>query len=173
MAIKNKNKKGFALLVSVIFMSVMLALGLAISSLGYKQQILASTAVESQYAFYAADAGMECALYADQGQGQNIFAYEKYNASGISMNCDVSSPSVSMTLLNENTSAAVVISTATLPLDNNTHCANVTVYKYKNPQLPTGITTHIFSQGYDVPCSTVASPPNGARFVARGLDIHY
>ncbi len=58
-------------------MSVMLAFGLALGSLSYKQQVLASSAVESQYAFYAADAGLECGLYADQQQ--NLFAYPQSN----------------------------------------------------------------------------------------------
>ncbi|MCX6787231.1 MAG: pilus assembly PilX N-terminal domain-containing protein [Candidatus Kaiserbacteria bacterium] len=62
-----KNKKnGFALIIAVIFMTVMLTLGLTMSSLGYKQELLASTAIQSQYAFYAADAALECVLYIDQ-----------------------------------------------------------------------------------------------------------
>src|SRR5580658_7382511 len=68
-----QTQRGFALLIAVIFMSVMLSFGLALGALAYKQEVLASSAVESQYAFYAADAGLECALYADQVQ--NLFAY--------------------------------------------------------------------------------------------------
>ena len=59
-------QRGFALLVAVVFMSVMLSFGLALGSLSYKQQVLAGASVQSQYAFYAADAGLECALYEDQ-----------------------------------------------------------------------------------------------------------
>ena len=71
MAIK---KKGIALLVTVIFMSVMLAFGVTLASLAYKQSVLASTAAQSQTAFFAADAALECALYADQRQGAYIYA---------------------------------------------------------------------------------------------------
>src|SRR3989344_5216944 len=56
------SSRGFALLIAVIFVSVVLALGLSLGSLGYKQQILASGGIQSQYAFYAADAALECAL---------------------------------------------------------------------------------------------------------------
>ena len=70
MAIK---KKGIALLVTVIFMSVMLAFGVTLASLAYKQSVLASTASLSQVAFFAADAALECALYADQRQGPSIY----------------------------------------------------------------------------------------------------
>ncbi|HQU07707.1 MAG: hypothetical protein B7X04_01715 [Parcubacteria group bacterium 21-54-25] len=54
--------KGIALLVAVIFTSVMLAIGISLASIGYKQTILSSTASESQKAFYAADTALECVL---------------------------------------------------------------------------------------------------------------
>ena len=53
MAITNK-KRGIALLVTLIFMSVMLAFGLTLASLAYKQAVLASNATKSQQAFFAA-----------------------------------------------------------------------------------------------------------------------
>ena len=78
MGINMKKKNGFTLLIAVIFMAVVLSIGLALGSLGYKQAILASSALESQYAFYAADAGLECALRADEQD--NAFAYANYNS---------------------------------------------------------------------------------------------
>jgi len=157
-----QKKRGFALLIAVIFMSVMLSFGLALGSLSYKQQILASSAIQSQYAFYAADAGLECALYADQQQ--NLFAYPpSAPPSAPSMTCDGSAP-VSASF-SYTPSQFVVLNRVSL--DSNKRCADVTVYK------PSGAgTTYIFSQGYDVPCSTV-SAPSGARFVARGLNVRY
>ena len=53
-----KTQRGFALLIAIIFMSVMLSFGLALGSLAYKQQVLASSAIQSQYAFYAADSAL-------------------------------------------------------------------------------------------------------------------
>lgn len=158
----NLEPKGFALLIAIIFMSVMLAFGLALGSISYKQQVLASYAVQSQYAFYAADAGLECALYADQQE--NRFAYPSSDPpSPPAMTCDGSSP-ISATKI---WSASQWIVTSRLSLDSNKRCADITVYK------PNGAgTTYIFSQGYDVSCSTVASP-SGARFVARGINVHY
>jgi hypothetical protein len=58
------------------------------------------------------------------------------------------------------------------PLDSNAHCADVTIYKYSQPQPPSNTTTYLYSQGYDVPCNTVSSPA-GARFVSRGEESHY
>jgi Tfp pilus assembly protein PilX len=161
------GRQGFALLIAVIFMSVMLSLGLALGSLGYKQQVLASGAIESQYAFYAADAALECALYADQQQ--NLFAYNSNLAAPApSMICDNAAP-VSTTVISHTTSQWVI--STRLSFDSNKHCADITIYKY-SAQQSNGITSYLFSQGYDVSCSTVASP-NGARFVSRGISSYY
>ncbi|MBI3572366.1 hypothetical protein HY091_02435 [Candidatus Kaiserbacteria bacterium] len=157
------SRRGFTLLIAVIFMSVMLSLGLALSSLGYKQEVLASSAIESQYAFYAADAALECALYADQQQ--NLFAYdENLSAATPTMTCDGSIP-ISATTLSHTLSQWVT--TSRLSLDSGKRCADVTIYK------PNGAgTNYLFSQGYDVACSVVASP-GAARYVARGLEAQY
>jgi len=155
--------RGFALLIAVIFMSVMLSFGLALGSLGYKQQVLASSAIASQYAFYAADAALECALYADQRQ--NLFAFPPSDPSSApAMTCDAAAPvSASKSL-----SVSQWVVTNRLSLDSNKRCADVTIYKYSAP-LSSGATTYIFSQGYDVPCSDVGN----VRFVSRGQSAHY
>jgi len=167
MAIKNK-KNGFALLIAIIFMSVVLSLGVALGALGYKQQVLASGATESQYSFYVADAALECTLYADQQQNLFIYALHDGNNPPNLITCD-NEPA---TQLNYDYNATRLYVSERFSLDSNTRCADVTIYKYKNPQPPTGLTTYIFSQGYDVPCSTVNSP-EGARFVSRGINAHY
>lgn len=162
-----KSDKGFALLIAVIFMSVMLSLGLSLGSLGYKQAVLASSAIESQYAFYAADAALECALYYDQRL--NSFAYPPPNPppTAPAIQCDNTSPVSSPVVYN----ASYWKIAYRFSLDSGENCADVTVYKYSSPQAG-GITTYIFSQGYDVSCATVAAP-NGARFSSRGLSFHY
>ncbi len=159
MAIKN-TQRGFALLIAVIFMSVMLSFGLALGSLSYKQQVIASSAIQSQYSFYAADAGLECALYADQKE--NRFAYpSSAPSSAPAMTCD---SSISATF---SYTASQFIVFNRISLDSNKRCADITVYKPNGAGM-----TYIFSQGYDVSCSTVESP-GGARFVARGLNVRY
>lgn len=163
MAIKNK-KRGFALLVAVIFMSVMLTFGLALSSMAYKQQLLASGAVASQYAFYVADAALECLLYADQQQ--DLFVYPVSAPSVAPILSCVGSPVYGIPTFSYSASNFIV--TTRLSMDSGKHCADVTIYK---PAPNTG-TTYLFSQGYDVSCATVASP-NGTRFVARGLSAEY
>jgi Tfp pilus assembly protein PilX len=155
---KQKREAGVALLIAVIFMSVMLAIGLALGSLSYKQQVLASGAIQSQYAFYAADAGLECALYGDQ----KLDLFNPFNGQA-TLSCDNQNFLISTTSVGTD-----IVSSARLTLDNNTRCADITVYK---PSSGTGM-TYIFSQGYDTSCSIVSSP-SGARFVARGISTSF
>lgn len=165
---KTSSRGGFALLVAVIFMSVMLALGLTLSSLGYKQQVLASSALESQNAFYAADSGLECGLHFDQRL--NYFAYPSDpNTPAPLMYCGlVGSLPVSSEVLLHDAEKWVVVTRIAYASGIYARCADVTVYK---PATNPG-TTYIFSQGYNVNCSVVADP-QGARIVSRGLATHY
>ncbi len=58
--------RGMTLLIAVILSSVVLSVALSLLDISYKQILLASSAKQSQYAFYNADAALECALYWDQ-----------------------------------------------------------------------------------------------------------
>ena len=61
---KFKNR-GFTLLFAVLIAGVLLSVALAIFSQMYKSLLLSSASKESLAAFYAADSGIECALYWD------------------------------------------------------------------------------------------------------------
>lgn len=50
---------------SVMIASILLALGYEIYNLAVKEVTLSSAGRESQFAFFAADSGIECALHAD------------------------------------------------------------------------------------------------------------
>ena len=160
-----QKSSGFALLVAVIFMSVMLSIGLTMASLGYKQTILVSAALGSQKAFYAADTALECALYYDQRP--DVFNYANGGSQATTM-CD--GTEVRFDPLPQS-GTRPLIWTGTYSIDDDTRCAEVTVYKY-NPASGRNPKTYIFSEGYDASCGTVFDP-DGARFVARGLEIHY
>lgn len=62
----NKNKKaGFTIFFAMLVASLALAVGLAIYDLTARELDLSAAASQSQYAIYAADTGVECALYWD------------------------------------------------------------------------------------------------------------
>lgn len=59
------SARGFTLLLAVLVSGILLALGLAIYNIVAKDLVLSSSGRESQFAFYASDTGIECALYWD------------------------------------------------------------------------------------------------------------
>ena len=59
--------KGYALILSIVVSSVVLSIGLSLLNIVQKELILSATGRDSQFAFYAADSGVECALYWDIG----------------------------------------------------------------------------------------------------------
>lgn len=160
----NNTQRGFSLLIAVIFASVMLTFGLQLASLGYKQQTLSTSSLRSQYAFYAADAGLECALTADQQQ--DLFAYPiSAPSSAPATKCDNASALASSFSYD----ATRLLVSYRFNLDSSTHCADVVVYK---PNPLSGAKTYIYSQGYDVSCAVVANP-GGKRFAYRGIKASY
>ncbi|MEY2702091.1 MAG: hypothetical protein RLY43_724 [Bacteroidota bacterium] len=59
------DKKGFTLLFAILVSVMVLAVGASIINISLKQVILSSAGRESQFAFYAANTGLECALFWD------------------------------------------------------------------------------------------------------------
>lgn len=58
-----KVEKGFALLITLVVVSVVLAIGLSLLFVTNKQYLLAVTAIESEKSFQAAQVGLECMRY--------------------------------------------------------------------------------------------------------------
>lgn len=61
--IYKKNNKGFALLFTIVVVSLLLAISIGISDITYKQQMLSSLAEDSKIASNQADNALECGLY--------------------------------------------------------------------------------------------------------------
>ncbi len=59
------DNKGFTIFIAMIIMATLLLISSSVVSLAVKQATLASAGRSSQAAFYAADSGIECALYWD------------------------------------------------------------------------------------------------------------
>lgn len=68
--LQTQKNKGFAMLFTVLIISVILSIALGIADLTFKQTILSNLAKNSQLAFYQADSGVECGMYYDVTQGQ-------------------------------------------------------------------------------------------------------
>ncbi|MBI3075057.1 MAG: hypothetical protein HYY92_02495 [Parcubacteria group bacterium] len=61
----SKLKSGYALMLSIVVSSIVLSIGLSLFNIVQKELILSATGRDSQFAFYSADGGIECALYWD------------------------------------------------------------------------------------------------------------
>lgn len=58
-----RTKNGFALLITLVVVSVILAIGLSLLFVTTKQYLLAVTAIESEKSFQSAQIGLECMRY--------------------------------------------------------------------------------------------------------------
>jgi Tfp pilus assembly protein PilX len=58
-----KTQSGFALLLTLVVVAVLISIGLSVLDLSIKQIRLSGTAKDSEVAFHAANAGLECATY--------------------------------------------------------------------------------------------------------------
>lgn len=151
-ALAARGPRGFALLVAVIISSVALAIGATLASIAYKQVLLASSAQDSTSSFYAADAGLECALYWDQQY--DAFDYTKPSSS---ITCGGTSAAISFV------SKTAATSTVSFhwPINAAGPCVDVTVAKNVSGRAA------IYSVGHNT-CD-LADP----RLIERGLDAEY
>jgi Tfp pilus assembly protein PilV len=67
-----KQQSGFALLITILVLGVVVAVTLAIVELSLKQLKLSVDSTDSEIAFHAANAGLECARYVRRIESDNI-----------------------------------------------------------------------------------------------------
>ncbi len=148
--------RGFTLFVGLIIASSLLLIATGVVNLALKQSLISSSGKESQLAFYAADTGMECALYWDISNPNGVSAFSiETGTSGIECNHDISNPDNIWTV--GGTSESTIGPITFLP---ESYCAIVTVHK-------DGETTIIESKGYNT-CD-LANP----RRVERAVRAQY
>lgn len=89
-----KSDHGYALLLAVLIINIILAMSLGIFSISLKELILASFLKDSQKAFSAADRAMECALYWDRAYPQNGMPYTIFPTSSAYVDVPLGSPDI-------------------------------------------------------------------------------
>ncbi len=168
--VAQEGRRGFALLVAVLISSVVLAVGLSMLNITLKQFVFSGVGRESEIAFYAADAGMECALYWDASLAGGIFDLSAPSATSFScMGVNNTAPSggssgVSKEFQYDWQSSGQPV------------CTKMSITKYLGPDAPSGHScdtgatcTEIESRGYNRACSQLNSP----RVVERALRANY
>ena len=82
------KNKGFTLFIAMIVMGTLLLIASGVIGLAVKQALISASGRESQHAFYAADTGIECALYWDVQSPTGSSAFSPSTGSIIECNRD-------------------------------------------------------------------------------------
>lgn len=173
-----KKHTGFALLMSVIVTGTLLLIVYALSNISLKELILTYTGRESQVAFYAADTGVECALFWDlKNPGNGNSAFDPFNGPSV-ISCNGNTiqagdsvptvPTPTLALVGgggiNNSTSTFYINLEPLNDSGSGPCAIVRVGKTK---VGSATTTTIMSRGYNT-CDL-----QNTRRLERGLRVIY
>lgn len=173
------SHRGFTLLYSVLVVGILLTVGLAMLDISVRQLILSASARESKQALYAADSGVECALFYDlKPVSGSVFATS--TAGSIVCNNQAITTSSQMVPTNPPTPSRIggggnanPISIFFLDFNLGTpplpYCAVVTVEKKSDTSDPTNpyIKTVVESRGYNT-CDV-----SNRRRVERAIRVLY
>ncbi len=141
-------------MLAALIASVTLALGTAIFSLAQKELTLSSVGRDSQFAFYAADTGAECALYWDI----RFQLFPTTTATTKNLACDNEAKTTTAT----SEDGAIVSS---FEFEPNGYCAKVRVTKKAtNPR------TVIHVDGYNTTCANIETSSHA---LERSVDLKY
>ncbi len=188
----NTTQRGFTLLIAALVASVVLSLASAIFSIAQKQVTLASLSQQSQYAFYAADTGAECALYWDVRDayfapvtpttvtplcdGTTLFSAPPYTIASPATYAPSSNPeyttTFSLQLKNGDCATVSVIKCQGGLLDSGVCCPYGVTNGVCNSSgtTMTTISTQIRSNGFNVACSSVATSQT---VLQRSVELNY
>ncbi|OGG79787.1 hypothetical protein A3A39_04615 [Candidatus Kaiserbacteria bacterium RIFCSPLOWO2_01_FULL_54_13] len=164
--VRSRAERGFTILMAALVASIVLSLGTSIFGLVQKSLVLSSIGRDSQFAFYAADSGAECALYWDVRR--NYFAtsappdivFPQPMCDGQSF-CDELSDLC--------TRSGSYPQTMSFQLEPNSYCANITVEKSLDPD--TGaVRTIVHADGFSRRCDSIL---DSSRVLQRSVELHY
>lgn len=171
---KQKKEKGFTLLFAVLLAVLVLAVGTSVINIAMKQVILTGIGRESQFAFYAANTGIECALYWDY-RDLGIFATSSLSEEPDNETKEATSCAEDYNLFENNGVSNLSVpdkninyAKSSFKIEFKTpiqYCAIVSVLKKQVND--GGINTTIESRGYNT-CDE-----NNSRRIERGLQLSY
>lgn len=158
---KTTTRRGFTLLLAALVASIVLSLGSSIFLIAKKQVTLSSLGRDSQFAFYAADTGAECALYWDiRHSAFGATAPANATCDGIPMTQTVASGDRSVAPYEIHFQMNLFTSAG-----GSGNC--VDVYVSKNTSNPF---TVIHADGYSTPCNLIDT---SARALQRSVELQY
>ena len=160
-----KQHNGFVILFTILIAAIIMVIGIGIYSIASRETVLSGTAREAQYAFYAADAGVECALYAQslENAGTTVFA-----TGAPAFDCGLNPVSITS---GDGTFATPYVFNVYVDASKKT-CAQVNVFEY-TPVGGGGPVRRVIAQGYNI-CRPDGTPlTTNPILVERDLDASY
>lgn len=160
---KNKNylnNRGYAILFTVILISIISAISIGLSNTNFKQLTLSSGFRDSQTAFYESDMATECGLYADTQKKTEL-------DNGTPINCGVDKNGNSFTLNVNKTNISGGVKYTLTPngmSNSNDPCFRIVINKYTST---TPVKTTTQASGYNI-CDLSAK-----RTVERTIEVNY
>lgn len=158
---KGRSQAGFTLLLAALVSSIVLALGAAIYQLASKELELSSLGRDSQYAFFAADTGAECALYWD--------VRHDYFATSAPASVVAPDPRCATQSFTATGRAAAYPYTMSFQIEPGGYCTNVSVTKAQDA-VSGIVSTTIHADGYSGTCANYST---NARSLQRSVELHY
>lgn len=163
----SQTEGGFTLLYATLVSALLLSISLAVFNIGNKELLLSSTERDSQFAFYIADTGIECALYWDFGvPGNSPFPLNENQSlpgSGSGYNCAGIDISNNWTVTAATPNAATTTFEIAIDVNGETRCVDVIVGKQDTPRK-----TVLEARGYNTSCSSAS-----LRRVERALRVNF
>ena len=165
---QKKAQRGFALLVAIVLSSVAAVITFALTSLAYKNLVLASDATQSQFAFYAADSALECELLGDKGNVSFPYQSGKSNLTNATIQCEGNPVTLQAKWYDSDTIEYQSQFNININGDSTgTRCARITVYKQDGS--PGHTETSIYGEGLNLSCTDTNNP----RVLERGIKASY
>jgi hypothetical protein len=168
---KRSSSSGYTLLFTVLITSIILSIALGISRVSYTELVLTSVSREGSRAFFAADSGLECGLYADLES--NVFALSPtsdFYCAGL----DFFGEETELDLISNKNRFNFEIDLS------GDACARIYVYKdWEIDEFPGETFTRVESLGYNRSCEIVESTFTGgilgqdSNLVERALRATY
>lgn len=162
------NKNGYAILFTVVVVSVISLIAIGLTNTSYKQLILSSVAKDSHLAFFQSDTATECALYLDNHLDMQVGG-NPITATPVNWKCGINADGSEYTL------GAVLLGSGGGTTQYELDAINGTDSGMKNSATPcfkididkkvSG--TNVAARGYNV-CDA-----NSLRKVERRIDVRY
>lgn len=179
------TQKGFTLLFSVLVTTLVVSISATIISIAIRQTILSSTSRESQYAFYAANTGIECAFFWDNYSADDVTGFVFPASVNGSLETEINLDASAITCIGQSLDISLP------PAENTTNTSTHTFEFDISPVAPVGLSvsrcasveiqktfdasdgtvqTYIQSRGWNTSCDDRANNP---RAVERGIELRY